>query len=394
MTVLNIIGAVVAAALATPCVIFFIECMAALFARRNAGAPAEGQCPTVAVLIPAHNEALVICQTIEHLQPQLRPTDRLLVIADNCSDCTATVARDAGAQVLQRHDLERRGKGHALAFGLRHLQADPPEVVLFVDADCRVGPEALPILARRAQQTGRPVQAAYLMELPADPSPRDAMSMLAFTVKNLVRPTGMARLGGPCHLTGTGMAAPWHVIRDAPLESSNIVEDMQLGLDLALCGHPPLFCAAAGVTSRLPGKRAAATTQRTRWEHGHLQTLLTQGPRLLLGAVKQRRIDLLALGMDLCVPPLSLLVTMLVTALAGMVVAASLGGSWWPALTMAAALGLLILAVLTAWFKYAPAQLPWMSLLAIPFYVTSKAPIYLRFFMRRQKQWVRTERDG
>jgi cellulose synthase/poly-beta-1,6-N-acetylglucosamine synthase-like glycosyltransferase len=68
----------------------------------------------VAVLIPAHNESAGIEATLRCLQAQLRAGDRVLVVADNCDDDTAAVARDAGAEVIERIDAIHRGKGFAL----------------------------------------------------------------------------------------------------------------------------------------------------------------------------------------------------------------------------------------------------------------------------------------
>ncbi|HEU0077392.1 MAG TPA: glycosyltransferase, partial [Longimicrobiaceae bacterium] len=158
-------------------------------------------------------------------------------------------------------------------------------------------------LAAQVVETGMPAQAVYLLERPSRPGPKDLVSALAFMVKNLVRPSGLGRLGLPCLLTGTGMAFPWETIRAAKLASGNIVEDMQLGLDLALAGHAPLFCEQARVTGKLPEQSKAAVSQRTRWEHGHLQTLITQVPRLLTGAMRKRRFGALALALELAVPP-------------------------------------------------------------------------------------------
>ena len=134
--------------------------------------PAKGQSvledfrPRIAVLVPAHNESAVIVSTLASLRSQLHEADRLLVVADNCSDDTASLARSAGAEVLERVDLERRGKGFALDFGLHYLQAVPPEVLVIVDADCQVAPEALHRLAARALQKCCPVQGLYLMFSP------------------------------------------------------------------------------------------------------------------------------------------------------------------------------------------------------------------------------------
>src|SRR5204863_7573367 len=122
------------------------------------------------------------------------------------------------------------------------------------------------------------------------PDPRGGVlqmiSGLAFRFKNLIRTLGLVRLAGLNHLTGTGMALPWRLAQRAKLAAGNVVEDMQLGIDLALAGQSPMFLPEARVDSPLPQQRAAARTQRTRWEHGHLKTILKQTPRLLGLAIK------------------------------------------------------------------------------------------------------------
>src|SRR5437588_585480 len=85
----------------------------------------------------------------------------------------------------------------------------------------------------------------------------------------------------------------------------------ETGLCLIWPAPPPWFPSVA-VASRLPAGRRAAAAQRTRWEHGSLLALLHYGPRLVFHSIRQRRLDLLALALDLSVPPLSLLVTLLV----------------------------------------------------------------------------------
>ena len=94
----------------------------------------------IAVLIPAHNEESVISETIKALKSQLNSGDQLLLVADNCTDNTASIARDQGAEVLERVDPENRGKGYALSFGINHLKdsGNTPEVVIVIDADCIV----------------------------------------------------------------------------------------------------------------------------------------------------------------------------------------------------------------------------------------------------------------
>lgn len=379
--------------LCVPVSVLLIECTAALFPGQRTKSLPELPRPIVNVLVPAHNEAIVIGATLEKLLPQLRAQDRLVVIADNCDDETADIARAIGAKVLERQEPEHRGKGYALDYGLKFITQAPPEVVVVIDADSIVHPGAIDGLARLASATLRPVQATYLLTQSANPEPKDAVSTLAFLVKNLVRPLGLNRLGLPCLLTGTGMAFPWSAIKTVSLASGNIVEDMQLGLDLAIAGYPPVFCSDAKVTGLLPQQQHAAKSQRTRWEHGHLQTLLTQVPQILRASVRQKRFALFALALDLCVPPLSLLVMIWVGAIGGALLAGGLGASWMPALLLAMEGFLIFISIVGAWAKFGRTDLPMLTLLAVPLYVLWKIPLYFAFLVRPQTKWVRTERD-
>ena len=383
--------------LSIPIAVLFIECVAAVFPERRQ--PFQGQSskkmasPTVAVLIPAHNEEVGILETLKTIQPQLGDQDRLVVIADNCTDQTAAIAHSAGATVFERDHATERGKGYALDYGLQQLESQPPDVVVMIDADCTVYPGCISKIAQLAWRTYRPVQALYLMEQPLRSTPRDSISALAFLFKNLVRPTGLHHLRQPCLLTGTGMAFPWELIRNSPLASGNIVEDMQLGLDLAIAGHPPLFCRQAQVTGRLPSHERAATSQRTRWEHGHVNTLLTQCPRLVQAAIDQGRYGLLAIALDLVIPPLSLLVMLWIAGTAITAVGMLAGIALVPFAVMVL-LGLLIfIAIYLGWYSFGQQDIPLMSLLAVPLYILWKIPMYLKFLVRPQRKWVRTERE-
>ena len=383
----------IALILLIPVGVLFLECTAALLSAGNETSETKLPRPRLAVLIPAYNEAAGIAATIATILPQLTPDDRLLVIADNCTDETAEIARNCGASAIERQDTQRKGKGYALDFGLESIASDPPEVVIMVDADCICGPFALETLARVAVASSRPVQATYLMEQPPNPTPKDSISALAFLVKNLVRPSGLKQLGFPSLLTGTGMAFPWSIIRSVSLASSNIVEDMQMSLDLAIGGSPTIFCPEARVTGCLPQQQQVAKTQRTRWEHGHIQTLLTQTPRLTTASVKQKRIDLLAIALDLSVPPLSLLVAIWLAAFAASLLAATFGTSPIPAILLAVQGILILVSIVGAWAKFGRADISGSTLLSVPFYILWKIPLYFGFLLNRQTKWIRTERD-
>lgn len=364
--------------------------------RRNTSA---GTRPPVAVLVPAHNEQAGIAATLATIRPQLQPHDRLLVVADNCSDATADAARAAGAEAVSRQHDTQRGKGYALAFGLEHLlrTADPqhpPIAVVVIDADSTLAPGSLDALASAVAESGRPAQGIDVLLPPPNPSPRQLISSLAFTFKNVARPTGLARIGGPCLLMGTGMALPLSHIKPADLASGNIVEDMKLGIDLAIAGRPPRLCPGAKVSGTLPDSDSAGATQRTRWEHGHLATIAAHAPRLLAAALRQARPDLLLLALELSVPPLALLTVATAGVASLCAVAAFVGLPWQPAAAAVSLIALLVGAVILGWARFARDHIPFSAIAFAPLYALGKLPIYLGFVHKRQTAWVRTARAG
>ncbi len=377
-----------------PVLLFSLQVLLSLplFGRKPAAIAASAR-PSIAVLVPAHNESIGILPTLQAIQAQLQPGDRLLVVADNCTDDTAELAASAGAEVIERHDSARRGKGYALDYGVRYLEFSPPDVLIIVDADCMVHGDSLQLLASQCLQTNSPAQAMYLMQSPAGAGLKTRVAEFAWAVKNRARPLAYQRCGLPCQLMGTGMAFPWALIQAAELASGHIVEDLKLGLDFAAADHAPQLCSEALVTSVFPANTDGAQSQRTRWEHGHLGMILTDGPRYLASALRTLNGRLLALVLDMCVPPLALL-TLLVVLLALLAsFLAWVSGAVWPWGLAILNLLLLGIAVLLAWLVHGRHILSFRHLAYAPFYALAKVPLYLRFIFKRQVDWVRSRRD-
>lgn len=392
-TLLEILVGGAALLLLVQVIVLFAEVLLAVTGRDDAAAP-EGERRRLAIVIPAHDEALIIAGTLRTIRPQLGDADRLLVVADNCTDDTAAIAATEGAQVVVRQDLTRRGKGYALDFGVRHLESDAPDIVLIIDADCQVAPGAIDRLARLCARTARPVQALYLMHTGQDASLTMRMAEFAWVVKNQVRPSGLHRLGLPCQLMGTGMAFPWECISTATLATGHIVEDLKLGIDLARAGTPPLFCPEALVTSDFPISSEGVQSQRTRWEHGHLSVIFSEAPRLFLNSLAALNVNSIAMALDLSVPPLTLL-TLLVVAVwfAAMLLFVFTKSSFPLAVTTATGI-LLLLSVLLSWRRYARHIISLGSLAFAMIHAFLKIPLYVRFVVARQLKWVRSKREA
>jgi len=392
-TTIHILLWLVAVVISAPLWVLIVQCLLGLLpARQREGG--DGATPTLAVLVPAHNEEAVIGATMDSLKAALPEGGRILVVADNCTDKTAEIVREHGCEVLERADEVNRGKGYALAHGIESLNDHPPDVIVIVDADCEVTPGTLTVLAVTAAKTRRPVQGVYLLRAPDTTNPRSVISAFAFMIKNQARPRGMDLLNLPIPLTGSGMAFPYDLIKDANLATGNIVEDLALGLELAERGHGPVLCDSARITGALPEADDTAATQRTRWEHGYLSTLLATTPRLLVKGVARFKPSLIAAAVDLAVPPLSLLVFVTLASLCATLVIGVWLAAFGPALLLAGTLGLAGGVLIVCWAVYARAWLPFRAALSIPGYILWKLPIYLKFLTGREKDWVRTDRGG
>jgi cellulose synthase/poly-beta-1,6-N-acetylglucosamine synthase-like glycosyltransferase len=378
--------------LMVPVVVLFVEVLLAVTQRERTSSVA-GDHPRVAVLVPAHDEALIISRTLRTIVPQMARGDRLVVVADNCTDDTAALAATEGAEVLVRGDLLRRGKGYALDFGIRHLASDAPEIVLIVDADCRVRQWGIDRLARLSQRTGRPVQALYLMQAAEGASLKMRLAEFAWVIKNQVRPLGLHRLGLPCQLMGSGMASPWACINSADLATGHIVEDLKLGIELARRGTPPLFCPEALVTSEFPASSEGIRSQRTRWEHGHLSVILNEAPRLFLDSLSRLDTNLLGLALDLTVPPLALLTLLLIAVWMASCLLFLVAKVLFPIAIASIAAGLLTLSISLAWARYGRHIITMGKLAYAVVYAFLKLPLYAKFLVTRQTAWIRSKRD-
>ena len=373
-----------------PVAVLLLQVLAAIFLPKSKHTlQLNSTRPSVSILIPAHNESLVIAKTIQTILPQLTTQDQLLVVADNCTDDTATVARNLGITVVERFNTELRGKGFALDYGIQHFKSNPPQVVIIIDADCIIYADAIDLLGQTCKVQKRPIQALYLMDSQPNPSLKARIAEFAWLLKNKVRPLGFKALGLPCQLMGTGMAFLWDDIKEINLASSHIVEDMKLGVDLARINKATIFLPEALVKSVFPLTQEATNTQRARWEHGHLGMIMSEAPSLLFEALQTRNLQMFGLACDLIVPPLAVLVLLCVAVFILSLVCSAHLALLLSALLLAA----LTVAVLLAWLFFGRQIISFKQLCYAPVYALVKIPLYIKFFFNRQVEWVRSKRD-
>jgi cellulose synthase/poly-beta-1,6-N-acetylglucosamine synthase-like glycosyltransferase len=351
-----------------------------------------GPVPAI-VIVPAHNEAHVLDPRLRKLKEAADGGARILLVADNCTDSTAAIARDVGVEVVERFDPDRRGKGFALYFARACLSKDPPAVVLIVDADCAMDHESLQMLILSCAATGRPCQATNL-QIPSDSaSPTVQLSTFAFFIKNVIRQRALQRLTGRVNLLGTGMGLPWPIFAVADLATGNLVEDLKLGQELAERGYAPLFVERATVLSSAESD-SNTLSQRSRWEGGFLQNAIAVGPHMFARSLVRADMQGLWAAMNTMIPPVALLILLDLVALTIAATVALLANAGaWPILALVAALLLAATALGFAWRAGGSRYVSLKALSCAPFYIAWKLPMYLAFVRRGVPvEWRRTDR--
>jgi 1,2-diacylglycerol 3-beta-glucosyltransferase len=382
---------------AVPCLVGagYLALLAA-FARRRPAAPPVAPTTRFDVFVPAHDEEPVIAATVRSLLEMDYPRDRfrVTVIADNCTDGTAAIARAEGARVLERQSATLRGKGHALAFAFAASLAEGfADALVVVDADTLVSPNLLAAFAARLAAGEEALQATYGVRNPGS-GWRPRLMSLAFTLFHDVRSLARERLRLSCGLRGNGMAFSRGLVARVPYAAFSIVEDLEYGLDLGLAGVRVAFVDEARVVGDFPAGERASRTQRDRWERGRAAIAKARGRALLLQALRRRDRVLLDLALDLLVPPLARLTA--ATAVGLVASAAALWAGWAGVLPLALwAVALLGIAayvargcVLTGEGPRVVAALAWA-----PVYMIWKAASRGTRRSKRSMEWVRTSRE-
>lgn len=350
-----------------------------------------------AVLVPAHNEQAVINRLLASLRAVTYPA-RLIdifVVADNCSDATATLARRAGVTVFERTNPLSLGKGHALAWlfdrvGLVDAGQRPYDAFVVLDADSTVSPGFFTAMAAELAAGGRVIQAYYTV-LSLHGSRAEALREIALALVHYLRPLAKTVIGASCGLKGNGMCFSAGVLRRFGWPTAGLAEDVEFHLQLIAAGIGVTFVPAAVVYGEMPSSLARANTQNLRWEAGRLATLRRQALPLLIHGLRRRNVVALDAAIEQMMPPVSVPALLAAAAFgAGLLLRAPV--LWLLAAAFLAVLALYVLAgVILA--RVAPRRC--LALLYAPVYAVWKATLYARALVGRgERHWIRTARSG
>lgn len=348
-----------------------------------------------AVVIPAHDEEDGIAATVKSVLEVEYPRElfEIVVVADNCSDRTAARATQAGARVLERSDDVLRGKGYALEHAFETLlQEARADALVVVDADTIVSRNLLVAFHARLERGETAVQAEYGVSN-VDASWRTRLMTVALAMFHGVRSKARERLCLSVGLRGNGMCFSRELLLLHPHKAYGLVEDVEYGIAIGLEGHRVAYAGEATVRGEMVSSDKAAESQRRRWEGGRAKLAREKVPLLIRAFLRERRLMLVDLALDLVVPPLSYVALVVAAGVSAELLLMVLRGgaalSTWIWLCNVGALllyvgrgvllsGLGLAGVLT--LLWAPAYVFWKVARVRPW--------------RAEKRWVRTQREG
>ena len=343
------------------------------------------------IIVPAHNEAESIARVIASLLKIDWPRDgyRVNVVADNCTDATATIARAAGARGLVRHNADQRGKGYALEFAFATVRREGwSDAVVVVDADSEVSANVLEAFAARIEEGASAVQAHYGVLNP-EASWRTRLMTIAQAAFHTIR--SRARKVS-CGLRGNGWCVTHKLLEQVPYRAFSLTEDLEYGIDLGLAGQRVRFAGEAHCDGEMVTNGTVAGTQRQRWESGRYQLMRSRTLPLLAAAWRRRDRVCLDLALDLLLLPLSYVAL----AVVGFAVAAALAVLWQPAFIVwgwlaAGCCATLVYYVLRGWQLSGTGLRGLADLIMAPIYLIWKVLVVVN--RPRSQGWVRTTRE-
>ncbi len=392
MTALEASLVVLAAVVLAPSAYLLALSLAALVQRRTINQAASATAPgRFVVLIPAHNEEQLLPRLLASIGACDYPSElyETFVVADNCTDGTAEVARKSGATVFERHDTVRRGKGYALRWLFDRIEESGRgyDACVLLDADSEISRNFLQAVNARLSRGSVAVQAYYTVSSESE-TLAVGLRRIALALKHYARPLGRRLFGLSCGLYGTGMAFRRQVVRQVPWDSFTLAEDIEQFLKLIERGVVVDFAHEAVVQAYMPASFKAARQQNLRWEKGRLAIACRVGVPLAWRGLVRRSPVMFDAAVEQLIPPISLL---FIGGLGVLVVTLLWGGTVSTAVSVSA-LGCLAGHVV---FGLASAPVPlrtYRFLLGVPAYALWKLTVYLDALRSRNTAWVKTRR--
>ena len=279
-----------------------------------------------AVLVAARNEETVIGNLLDSIAEQDYPAELLtvFVVADNCTDKTAEIARSKGAICHERFDTEHCTKGYALEFLFEHIERDYGiesfDGYFLFDADNLLRRDFISRM-NDAFDSGEDVVVSYRNTKNLGDGWLSASYALHWLRTCRLEHCGRSLLGISGRIQGTGFVFSSKYVRDG-WHYVSLTEDRAFSSDVLVQGGRIAYQHEAQFYDEQPNRFRVACRQRLRWAKGHLQAFTETARALFCGIFRRGSVALRVSCYDMLTTnlPLSILTVPIKLAEAGLIV--------------------------------------------------------------------------
>ena len=379
----------------TASVLYHLALAAAFLLIKEPEQPVSQAHTRFAIVVPAHNEELLIEVFCQNMLTIDYPSDmrEIFIIADNCSDKTADICRTHAVQVMSRFDTVNIGKGYALKWAFENIDMDKFDAVLILDADTTVEPSILQNLNSMIEKGSQAIQ-CYIKVPNRGESWFTQLIYVSRTINNLLYHFAKYKLGLSSYLMGTGMCFRTSLLKEQAWTAFTLSEDWEYFAKLIALGKKIDFAVGAVVLQQESRSLKQATTQRLRWSKGRFYVIKNLGMNLLFQGLRTKNWTMLDASLALLFPNWSLQINLIFVAL---FTSLMLPSSVFKSVSIILSIGMLGVQGIILFIGIVLAGDVWpvfKAILVAPLFLVWKFMIDFVSMtgIYRGKKWIRTER--
>jgi cellulose synthase/poly-beta-1,6-N-acetylglucosamine synthase-like glycosyltransferase len=281
-----------------------------------------------ALIIPAHNEEILIEDTVQNLLKMDYNADSysIFVVVDNCSDKTKDICSHYPINIMERKDNKNIGKGFAIQWAIERIEVDRFDAILIIDADCTAKLNLLKVLSRHLSKGEDAIQ-CYIEVPNRNDSWFTEIIFVSRVINNRLFHYPRYRLGLTIPLMGTGMCFSKRTIKNFGWLANGLSEDWEYYSMLVENGVRTSFAIDAVIYQRESTSLRQATSQRFRWARGRFDVVRAHVAKLLFAGINNRNFRVSEAALVLILPNLSMLININLLIILGNYILHEMGAS-------------------------------------------------------------------
>lgn len=347
-----------------------------------------------AIIIPAHNEELIIQRLIDSVNKLEYPKDRfqLIIIADNCNDTTEEIAKQNDIKCLVRNDRKNTGKPKALSWAFKQINIEEFDAFAIIDADTEMDCKFLIEMNERID-SGEAVIQGYFGIMNPDDTWLTRLMVIPGVLKYKIRYFCKDKLGISCPLMGNGMCFAKRIIERYGWNTYSLTENWEYYLQLLEDGYNVTFNEKAKIYSHAVKKLDHGITQRKRWQKGKILLVKQHFKKLIIRGIIGKDLNSIDSLFELSSPSFSMLLNWTIIYLIAGILVYFIMSQPFHMILSCLLLTLQLLYFMAGMILAKVSWKTWMSVLFVPAFLVWKIGVtILTLKTIRGTKWEKTER--